>query len=65
MATHNLKLGIIMDPIESINIQKDSSFAMLLAAQRQDWQIFYLQQGAFFQQAESVFAHTRSLHVVE
>lgn len=63
MATHNLRLGIIMDPIESINIKKDSSFAMLLAAQRKNWQIFYLQQGDIFQQDESIFAHCQALQV--
>ena len=25
-----IKLGIVMDPIESINIKKDSSFAMMM-----------------------------------
>lgn len=29
-----IKLGIVMDPIANINIKKDSSFAMLLEAQR-------------------------------
>jgi glutathione synthase len=28
-----IRLGIVMDPIASINIKKDSSFAMLLQAQ--------------------------------
>ena len=27
-----IKLGIVMDPIDSINIKKDTSFAMLLEA---------------------------------
>ena len=31
-----IKLGIVMDPIQSIKIKKDSSFAMLLEAQRPD-----------------------------
>ena len=31
------KLGIIMDPIERIKIAKDSSFAMMLAAQKRGW----------------------------
>ena len=31
---NNLKIGIIMDSIESINIKKDSSFAILLEAQK-------------------------------
>ncbi len=39
----NIKLGIVMDPIESIKTQKDSSFAMLLAAQARNWEIYYLQ----------------------
>ncbi len=29
-----IKLGIVMDPIATINIKKDTSFAMLLEAQR-------------------------------
>jgi len=39
----NIKLGMVMDPIESIKTHKDSSFAMLLAAQARDWEIYYLQ----------------------
>ena len=38
-----MKLGIIMDPISGIKIQKDSSFAMLLAAQARDWDIHYME----------------------
>lgn len=36
-------LGIVMDPIGSINIKKDSSFAMLLAAQRRGWPLWYME----------------------
>jgi glutathione synthase len=36
------RLGIIMDPIQGINIKKDSSFAMLLEAQRREWEIWYM-----------------------
>lgn len=32
------KLAVVMDPIETIKPAKDSSFAMLLAAQRRGWQ---------------------------
>jgi glutathione synthase len=38
-----IKLGIVMDPIESINIKKDSSFAMMLEAQRRGYEIHYMQ----------------------
>ena len=44
----NLKLAIVMDPIESITIHKDSSFAMLLEAQRRGWSLYYLQLGDLF-----------------
>ncbi len=37
-----LKLGVVMDPIAAINIQKDSTFAMLLEAQRRKWHIHYM-----------------------
>lgn len=37
-----MRVGIIMDPIESINVKKDSSFAMLLEAQRRGHSIFYM-----------------------
>ena len=37
------KLGIVMDPIESIKPWKDSSLAMLLEAQARGWQVFYFQ----------------------
>jgi glutathione synthase len=35
------KLGIVMDPVESIKPWKDSSLAMMLEAQSRGWQIFY------------------------
>jgi len=38
-------LGIVMDPIESINPKKDSTFAMMLAATRRDWQISVMTLG--------------------
>ncbi|MGB0721541.1 MAG: glutathione synthase [Gammaproteobacteria bacterium] len=37
------QLGIVMDPIRSINIKKDSSFAMLLAAQSRGWALTYME----------------------
>jgi glutathione synthase len=33
-----------MDPIDHIKPVKDSTFAMLLAAQKRDWQLFYMEQ---------------------
>jgi glutathione synthase len=37
-------LGVVMDPIETIQPKKDSTLAMLLAAQRRGWKLVYLRQ---------------------
>lgn len=39
----HIKLGIIMDPISQIKIHKDSSFAMLLAAQKRGYELHYME----------------------
>lgn len=38
-------LGVVMDPIESINPNKDSTLPMLLAARRKSWRLFYVRPG--------------------
>ncbi len=38
------KIGVLMDPIESIKVEKDTSLAMMLAAQRRGWEIYYFQR---------------------
>lgn len=37
--TENIKLGIIMDPLDAINPKKDSTFAMIKAASVKNWSI--------------------------
>ena len=39
-----VKLGVVMDPIESIIVKKDTTLAMLLAAQARGWSIQYMLQ---------------------
>ncbi|MDH5190127.1 MAG: glutathione synthase [Gammaproteobacteria bacterium] len=60
-----IKLGVIMDPIESINIKKDSTFAMLLAAQARGWKLFYMTQNDLSYQNNTVTAHYRELSVTD
>ena len=38
-----MKLGVVMDPISSINIKKDSTFEMIWQAQQLGWQIEYFE----------------------
>ena len=58
-----LKLGVVMDPIESIHVKKDSTFAMLLEAQARRWEIHYMQQADLFVRDGEAMARTRSLDV--
>lgn len=58
-----IKLGIVMDPITSINIKKDSSFAMLLEAQRRGYEIHYMEMSDLYLRGGEARAHTRSLSV--
>ena len=44
----NIKLGIVMDPIGAITPHKDSSFAMLLEAQRRNWTLHYMEMKDLF-----------------
>lgn len=39
-----IKLGVVMDPIADINYKKDTTLAMLWAAQARDWELFYMEQ---------------------
>lgn len=41
-------LGVVMDPIEQINPKKDTTFALLLAAQQRDWPIVYMEARDLF-----------------
>lgn len=43
-----LNVGIVMDPIESIKPYKDSTLAMMLAAQKKGWKLHYIQQSGLY-----------------
>jgi glutathione synthase len=54
-------LGVIMDPIEKINIVKDSTWAMILAAQNRGWQVRYMQQSNLYASNGKVYAESRNV----
>lgn len=58
-----MKLGIVMDPIGGITTAKDSSFAMLLAAQARGWNIHYLELGDLYLDDGKAGARSRELTV--
>ena len=58
-----VKLGMVMDPIALINIDKDTSFAMLLEAQARFWELHYIELNDLFLRNGRAFARTRLLRV--
>ena len=58
-----IKLGMVMDSIDHINIKKDTSFAMLLEAQSRGWELHYIELNDLFLRNCRAYARTRTLTV--
>jgi glutathione synthase len=56
-------LGVIMDPIQSISFTKDSTLAILLAAQAQGFDLFYMEQSDLYIDNSGPKAQLRPLKV--
>ncbi len=65
MAANPLKIGVVMDPIASIKPVKDSSFAMLLEAQRRGADIHYFEQRDLRLVAGEAFGRSTRLSVAD
>ena len=58
-----LKTGVVMDPIGDIKTYKDSTFAMLLEAQRRGHTLYYMEPEDLFAKDGRVFAGMQQLEV--
>jgi len=58
-----IKLGVVMDPIGSIKPAKDTTLAMLLAAQARGWTLHYLEQPDLYLRDGEARGRTRQLNV--
>ena len=58
-----MKLGIVMDPIETINFKKDSTLAMMLEAQSKGHEIFYITPVSLFIDSGIAFACSSTVEV--
>jgi len=65
MTKNALKIGIVMDPIESITPYKDSSLAMLLEAQRRGAEIHYFQQSDLKMLSGNAIGRSQRLKVTD
>ncbi len=60
-----VKIGVVMDPIQDIHVYKDSTLAIMLAAQARGAQLYYiLSEGLLVEQAKAA-AHTQAITVFD
>lgn len=57
-----IKVGVVMDPIESIAYKKDSTLAMLWEADSRGWELYYLLQSDLYVDAGRSMAKMTRLH---
>lgn len=59
----SIKLGVVMDPIEDIHYKKDTTLALLWAAQDRDWSLFYMTPDALYLDGDRPMAVAQPLTV--
>lgn len=63
MPDDRLQIAVVMDPIEDIKPAKDTTLAMMLAAQRRGWQPSYLEFGHLWLRDGVAFGRAHPLEV--
>ena len=58
-----LEIGVVMDPIEAVSYKKDSTLAMLWAAQERGWRLHYMEQKDLCLAEGRAMASSRPLEV--
>ncbi len=59
----SITLAVVMDPIADIKYHKDTTLALLLAAQERDWQLLYMEQSDLYLQQGEAWGSLRNLRV--
>ena len=57
----SIEIGIVMDPVGSIVVKKDTTLAMMLAAQRRGWRLQYMELGDLFVRDGAAHARMRAI----
>ena len=58
-------IAFVIDPLETLNLKKDSTLAMVRAAQQRGWQVSVLEQSGLVWDGERVIALARDLRLEE
>jgi glutathione synthase len=61
--SEQFRLGVVMDPIDAVKFSKDSTLAMLLAAQARGFELYYLEQRDLSLRDGVAFGRVRPLTV--
>ena len=59
----SISLAVVMDPIADIKYYKDTTLALLLAAQERGWQLYYMEQSDLYLQQGEAWGSLRNLRV--
>jgi glutathione synthase len=62
-ATRSVRLVVVMDPIDSIKPAKDTTLAMMLAAQKRGWELWYAEQHDLWLRDGVAFGRLRPVRV--
>ena len=57
-----MKMAVVMDPIESINPIKDSTLAMMQAAQARNYEVSVIELSGLYIQENELWLHNRQVH---
>ena len=55
----SIRMGVIMDPVTEINVKKDSTLAMLVAARARGWDVHYMRQCDLYLDCGEAMANSR------
>jgi len=58
-----LKIGVVMDPVDKINIDKDTTFVLILEAQRRGHEIYFMEVDDMFTRGGAVHGRYRRLRL--
>src|SRR5688572_14303081 len=58
-----IRVGVVMDPIVAIQYKKDTTLALLWAAQDRGWELYYMEQSHLFLDCGEPKAQARALRV--
>jgi glutathione synthase len=60
-----MKLGVIMDPVAGVKVEKDTTLALLLAAQSRGWELYYMEMNDVYLADSMPRARARILTVTD